>query len=327
MAFQPQGLGIDAGIVDAPLYVVLNAGSGKDDADEAARQIAAILSEAGRAHDIVRIGASTSLEQATGHAVAAARRSGGIVVGAGGDGTLNAVAQAALRNGCPFGVIPQGTFNYFARAHGIPEETAEATRALLTANVRRVQVGLVNDELFLVNASLGLYPETLEVREEQKKRHGRRRSVALWATLITVLRGYRPMRLRIERGDEVRELSTLTLFIGLNALQLEQAGLDESSGAAGPLTAIVLKPVSTARLLWLMVRGAMGELAHERGVETFGSSRLSVAPTNRRMQRIKVATDGETRWMRPPLDFRLASEPLLLLVPARAGTAPTKVRD
>lgn len=316
MTFQPQGRGIDAGIADAPLYIVLNAGSGNEDASEAARQIAEILTEAGREHDIVRIGESMSLEQATRHAVAAARRSGGIVVGAGGDGTLNAVAQAALSSGCPFGVIPQGTFNYFARTHGIPEDTADAVRALLTANVRRVRVGLVNGEVFLVNASLGLYPETLEVREEQKQRHGRRRSVALWATLLTVLRGHRPMPLRIERGNEVRELATLTLFVGINALQLEQAGLDETPGAEGPLTAIVLKPVSKAWLLWLMVRGAMGELAHERGVETFGFSRLTVAPARPRLQRIKVATDGETRWMTPPLDFRLGPEPLLLLVPA-----------
>jgi diacylglycerol kinase family enzyme len=305
----------------APLYIVLNSGSGKDDADEAARQIAAILTAANRAHDIIRLGDSMSMEQATSNAVAAARRTGGILVGAGGDGTLNAVAQAALASGCPFGVIPQGTFNYFARTHGIPQDTREAVRALLTARICEVPVGRVNEQLFLVNASVGLYPETLEAREQQKQRHGRRRSVAVWAALLTVLREHRPLRLRVELQSKVHEVSTLTFFVGLNRLQLEQAGLDTDKPSPWQLTAVVLKPVSTARLLWLMVKGAMGDLAQEQGVETFTFSRLAVAPANARVRQMKVATDGETRWMTAPLEFRIAAEPLRLLVPVNPDGA------
>ena len=319
-----EGHRLEAGVVDAPLYVVLNAGSGHEDADEAAQRIAQVLHEAGRAHDIIRLGDSMSMEQATRHAVAAATRTRGVVVGAGGDGTLNAVARAAIAGDCPFGVIPLGTFNYFARANQIPEETEAAARALLTARIRPVPVGLVNDQLFLVNASLGLHPETLEAREEQKRRHGRRRVIAAWATVLTVLRGHRPMRLRIELQDRVRELSTLTLFVGVNRLQLEQAGLDDVPPAPGELTAVVLKPVSTARLLWLMVKGAVGELARDRGVETFNFSRLGVAPARSRTRRIKVATDGEVQWMAPPLVFRLAPKPLRLLVPAARDHAASE---
>jgi diacylglycerol kinase family enzyme len=70
-----------------------------------------------------------------------------------------------------------------------------------------------------------------------------------------------------------------------------------------------------------MVKGAMGELARDRGVETFKFSRLGVAPAHARSRRIKVATDGETRWMTPPLHFRVAPQPLQLLVPAAAPDA------
>jgi diacylglycerol kinase family enzyme len=300
----------------APLYIVLNSGSGSEDADESARRIAEVLTAANRPHDIIRLSDSMSMEQATRNAVAAARRTGGILVAAGGDGTLNAVAQAALATGCPFGVIPQGTFNYFARANGIPEDTREAARALLSARICEVPVGLVNDQLFLVNASVGLYPETLEAREQQKQRHGRRRTVAIWAALRTVLREHRPMRLRIELQSQVHELATLTFFVGLNRLQLEQTGLDTDRPSPWQLTAVVLKPVSTARLLWLMLKGAMGDLAQSQGVETFTFSRLAVAPANARIRRMKVATDGETRWMTAPLEFKIAAEPLRLLVPA-----------
>jgi diacylglycerol kinase family enzyme len=317
IAPQPQGLEADTSLSARPLYVVLNPGSGHDDADETTAMIRTRFEQAGRVHDIFRVGESMTAGQAAREAVDRATRTGGIVVAAGGDGTLNAVAQATLGSGCPFGVIPQGTFNYFARAHGIPTDAAEATNALLNARIRRVLVGLVNDRLFLVNASLGLYVKTLDVREEQKQRHGRRRSVALWAALLTVLREHRPMRIRLARRNGTQELRTLTLFVGLNRLQLEQMGLDEHSGPGEQLTAVMLKPVSTARLLWMAVKGAMGRLAEDRGVETFVFSRLAVTPANPRVRRLKVATDGETGWMEAPIEFRIAPEPLFLLVPDR----------
>ncbi|HSN80882.1 MAG TPA: diacylglycerol kinase family protein, partial [Rhodoferax sp.] len=71
-----------------------------------------------------------------------------------GDGTLNTVAQAAHAVGCAMGVVPQGTFNYFARTHGIPVDPREAVRLLLHAAPQPVQVDGVNDRVFLVNASL-----------------------------------------------------------------------------------------------------------------------------------------------------------------------------
>ena len=69
-------------------------------------------------------------------------------------------------------------------------------QALLHETAQPVQVGLVNDRVFLVNASLGLYPQLLEDREAWKKRLGRSRLVATGAGLISLLRGYRSLRLR-----------------------------------------------------------------------------------------------------------------------------------
>ena len=296
-----------------PLFIVLNAVSGSEDGDASADAIAAVLHEAGRRHELRRVEDASRLEDTAARAVQDARAAGGIVVAAGGDGTLNAVARAVLGSGVPYGVIPQGTFNYFARSHGIPTDTTEATRALLDAEIEQVPVGLVNDHPFLVNASVGLYPESLDVREEQKQRHGRSRPVALWATLLTVLREHRPMRLRLERDGRADEMCTLTLFVGLNGLQLEQMGWDGTVVEEGRLAAIVLKPVSSARLLWLIVRGALGRLPQAQGVESFLFSSLDVWPARRSVRPVKVATDGETTMLQPPLRFSLAAEPLLLL--------------
>lgn len=303
----------------APFLVVLNSGSGHSDAEAAGRAISEVLTGAGRVHEILRVEDPGRLAELAREAVAKARASNGIVVAAGGDGTLNAVAQATLGTGCWFGVIPQGTFNYFGRTHGISADAAEAARGLLTARMIPVQVGLVNDRVFLVNASLGLYPQLLEDREEQKRRHGRSRLIAVWAALLTILRGFRPTRIRLEHEGHVRELRTLTLFAGNNRLQLEQIGLDEAESVEdGKLVAIVLRPVPSLTLLWLVARGAMGKLGHVRGVDHFAFSTVVVTPSSRRVRRLKIATDGEIAWMNTPIEFRVAPEPLLLLLPAAA---------
>lgn len=302
-------------VEERTLYIVFNPASGRDDGDAAERTIAGVLREAGRRFEIVRSDDARRLDDCIRAAVDRARSNSGIVVAAGGDGTLNAAAQATLGSGCPYGVIPQGTFNYFARSQGIPTDTAEAARALLASEVVPVPVGSVNDRIFLVNASLGLYPEALDAREAQEERHGRNRSVALWATVLTVLGGHRPMRIRMECDGGIVERSTLTLFVGLNRLQLEQMGWDGSEVEEGRLAAILLKPVSTPRLLWLMLRGAAGRLPKAGGVVSFAFSTLTVTPAGRRVGKVKVATDGETCLMTPPLEFRVGPEPLLLLKP------------
>ena len=204
--------------------IVLNAGSGEGETGTTSDAISGVLTAAGRSHEIFRVDDPAGLPKIAEQAVLKAQQSNGIVVAAGGDGTLNAVAQATLGSGCEFGVIPQGTFNYFGRTHGIPADATEATRALLTARVYPVQVGLVNGRVFLVNASLGLYRQSLEDREEQKQRFGRSRLIAAWAAVGTILRGYRPMLIKLQREDEELELRTLTLFVGNNRLQLEQIG-------------------------------------------------------------------------------------------------------
>lgn len=302
---------------DAPFVIVFNAGSGRRDAVAARAEMEGVLSGAGRPFRVQAVEHPERLRQLAAQAVSEARQAGGVVVAAGGDGTINAVAQAALGSGCPLGVLPQGTFNYFSRAHGIPSDTTEATRLLLTARPQPVQVGLVNERVFLVNASLGLYPQLLEDREAWKQQFGRTRLVALGAGLATLLRAHRQLQLVIELPGAVRRIRTPTLFVGNNRLQLEQIGIEQARVLeAGRLAAITLRPVGTLEMLGLLVRGALGRLGEADQVMSAGFEHMSVRPAlpyGRR--RIKLATDGEVLWMRTPLDFRVAPQPLWLLKP------------
>jgi diacylglycerol kinase family enzyme len=309
---------------ESPLQFVINGAAGSGDADTRRAIIEAALRAAGR-HGELLFSHPAELALVAQQAAKQAIATRTAVVAVGGDGTLNTVAQAAHAAGCAMGVVPQGTFNYFARTHGIPADPAEAVRLLLDWTPLPVRVAAVNERVFLVNASLGLYPELLENREAYKARFGRSRWVAFWSAGVTLLQAQRQLRLHIEEGAGVRAVRALTLFVGNNRLQLAQLGLqspthvESAQGQApeeGRITAVMLRPIGTWSMLRLMLHGAMGTLGEAQSVEHFEFEHMVVRPTLAPGRRgVKVAFDGEVTRMRAPLDFRVLAKPLYLLMP------------
>jgi diacylglycerol kinase family enzyme len=305
----------------ARLLFIVNSRSGSQDGDGTRETIESALRAAGRPGEL-HVCEPADLPRLTAELARQAREAGSAIVAVGGDGTINTVAQAAHSAGCALGVIPRGTFNYFARTHGIATDVANAMAQLLRAQPEPVQVAAVNEHLFLVNASLGLYPDLLEDREVWKNRFGRSQWVAIWAAFATLFRAQRRLTLRIELDGAPREVRTLTLFVGNNRLQLEQVGVVEDDRPdcardTGRVTAVMLKPTSTFALLRLMLRGAMGTLGEADGIERFEFQRMVVkAPAVMGRRRLKVAFDGEVVRLRPPLCIHVSPTPLYLLKPA-----------
>ena len=298
----------------AQLLFVINAASGRHDADVTRQVIETALLAAGRTGELL-FARPDELARVAQQAALTATERRTAVIAVGGDGTINSVAQAAHAQGCVMGVMPQGTFNYFARTHAIPTDPAAAAQALLRSEPVAVQVGLINDRVFLVNASVGLYPQLLEDREAYKARFGRSRLVAFGAALVTLMGRHRQLRLRIEHGPNAREITTPTLFVGNNRLQLEQVGLPEARAIdEGCIAAVMLRPIGALTMLWLMLRGSLGTLGEADTVESFKFHRMLVKPRPAWGGRVvKVAFDGEVSRMPMPLDFRVSPKPLYLL--------------
>lgn len=299
---------------EARLVFIINAASGSRAPEEKRDAIEAALAEAGREAELHFV-RPADLAQAADAAARTAMQRRSAVVAVGGDGTLNAVARAAHAHGCPMGLVPQGTFNYFARTHGLPEDAAEATRVLLRGAPVPVQVGVVNDQLFLVNASLGMYPDMLKDREAYTARFGRHRLVVLFASAMTLLRTHRPLRLHIRQEGTVRDVTTPTLFVGNNRLQLARVGLAQADAREdGRIAGVMLRPISTLAMLGLMLRGALGTLGEADTVERFAFTQMQVRPRllpGRR--RVRVAMDGEVQHLRVPLEIGCSPRPLFLI--------------
>ena len=112
----------------------------------------------------------------------------GLIVAAGGDGTVNEVANGVLSEGpgpsAPaIAVVPGGSTNVFARTIGMPNDWVEATGVLLEAlhegRSRVIGLGRADDRYFTFCAGLGLDAEVIR-RVEQARRQGNSSSPTLY---------------------------------------------------------------------------------------------------------------------------------------------------
>ena len=314
-----------------PLYIVMNAGSGRHNASATRQRLETVMREHDQPHMFLACRHPRHLPDRIEEAVRRAGECDGIVVAAGGDGTIRTVAQRVLAAGLPFGVLPMGTFNYFARDNDVPQDPLAAIEILMQSAQagaeRLVQVAQLNDQVFLVNASIGLYPKLLEDREVMKRRFGRSRLVAIWAALVSLVQRRTDMLLRIEHSGGPGEhdadvLHACTLFVGNNTLQLQDVGLLDSGEAAQQLAVLVMPPAPLLQHMMLAARAMVGRLAGSDNMTHLSCARLIVEPLARAQRRqVKVAMDGETAWMKPPLVFHVSRRPLRLVAPPRQPAA------
>jgi diacylglycerol kinase family enzyme len=308
-----------------PVCIVINGGAGGAQGDARRGELEAALRSCGLTFEFFAANSGDELPACAAQAVQQAQDRQGLVVAVGGDGTINTVAHALQDRSVPLGILPAGTFNYFARAHALPEDTDGAVALWREGRAHPVQAGMVNEQLFVVNASIGLYPKLLLAREEDNARLGRWRAVAAWAALRTVLRDNRSMSLALDSTTQREHVRALTLFIGNNALQLEQFGLPLAPSVGdGTLAAVRVRPLGPWQLVVLALRGLVGSLGPAPEISAAPIDQLLVRPRGRLATRpLSVAFDGEVRTMMPPLHFRVAPQPLWLIkpTPVPASTA------
>lgn len=136
----------------------------------------------------------------------------GLVVAAGGDGTINEVLQPLVGTDAVLGVLPVGTVNLWAGEVGLPRDPSLLVRLLTAGERRRVDVGQAGTRYFLLMAGVGFDAAIVEhLGLWLKSRIGR---MAYVVAALQQWRGYRgtTVRLTLDDGDE--EHDALMLVIG-----------------------------------------------------------------------------------------------------------------
>jgi diacylglycerol kinase family enzyme len=256
---------------------------------------------------------TNELSQLVQLAIIQHRRRKGIIVAAGGDGTLNCVAQKLQNTNIPLGIIPLGTFNYVARALNIPLDVFEAAQVIVDGHYRAINVGLVNQYVYLNNASIGLYPKIIEQRETDNARFGRFRAVAMISGFAVLMREQQKLRLQMMVDGQEEPLESPLIFFGNNQLQLKEMNLQLATCVEqGKLAAVAITPLTRWQLLKLIHRLQRGTFEQAPEVSAFCADVIKI---NAKVKTMKVAIDGEIVRVKTPLIFKIAHQALQVMVP------------
>ena len=291
------------------MVVIVNAGSGSVDGDGKVDAIEQGFKDIGLDADIHMANPKKTLSAI---AREAAEGDAAIVVAAGGDGTVSAVANSLVGSQKMLGVIPLGTLNHFAKDLGIPPDIADAIRVISESVVCEIDVGEVNGRYFINNSSIGLYPRIVRKRKQQERLGRGKWWAAAWA-------GWRFLwlspflKVRLELEDNQLRRKTPFVFVGNNQYEMDLYNIGRRLRLdQGKLSVYLLHRSGRTGLILLIARTIFGMLRQAKDFEEFRTKSLTIETRRKRML---VAFDGEVDVMETPLEYRIHPKKLRVIVP------------
>jgi diacylglycerol kinase (ATP) len=256
-----------------PMRVIWNSSAGHkgglatSNTDE--EQIRAVLQRQGIEAEILSTQSQDECRRLAREALAAGQR---VVVAAGGDGTIGAVAGELLDSDVSLGVLPLGSVMNIPRMLGLPRDIEAAAGILAHGEARSVDVGEANGVLFYESASVGM--NAAMFREAAHFEEGDYGSPL---RTIWVAFRYRPGRMRLELDDGVMHTRALMVTIsngpytGLGMTVAPEARLDD-----GRFDVVVFRHYSKLELLRHLGAIAFGRRQYAPHVRTVRSARVRV---------------------------------------------------
>ncbi len=161
-----------------------------------------------------------------------------LVAAVGGDGTVNAVADALSGTGLVLGIVPGGSGNGIARHLRIPLRLSKALQVLVDGKTVEIDQCKINDRHFLTTAGIGF---DAEVARDFKK--SKRRGIGNYIlSVLQIFRTYKPQDYHLEiDGHPLDSRAFLITFAnaaqyGANAYIAPDAKIDD-----GMLDIVVMK--------------------------------------------------------------------------------------
>jgi diacylglycerol kinase family enzyme len=222
---------------------------------------------------------------------------------AGGDGTQALVAGVAAQHGIPFVVISAGTRNHFALDLGLDREDPSACLGALSDGVElRVDLGMINGQVFVNNASFGAYAEVVETPAYRDDK------LATTLNLLPdLLQGHRGARLSAQAdGTEIR--SPQALLVANNPYGTgDVAGLSRRARLDRGLLGVVGVKVHSARQAVDLLRGRKAA-----GLRLLTTKKIEISAD---VAQIPVGVDGEAVSMPTPVTCTISPSALRVWVP------------
>ncbi|MFW6235913.1 MAG: diacylglycerol/lipid kinase family protein [Desulfovibrionales bacterium] len=232
----------------------------------------------------------------------------------GGDGTVSTAARILAGTGVPLGILPMGTFNYFARYLGIPLDLKAAAQAIAESHVRDIDLVTVNDRTFISHASIGIYPQYVLQKMLMEKKSHMKKIPAIAVGFCKAFFRFPVLTMNVNDDGEKTVYTTPFLLIG------------NSEGALDPfMINDDLEEFQDKRFVLYVSRDSTRTSLLKTVLMTlFKKVDIHKAFVVRKMERctieipkkqILVTIDGEVTRLEPPLDFSIVPKALTMFVP------------
>jgi diacylglycerol kinase family enzyme len=237
---------------------------------------------------------------------------------AGGDGTIATAAALVAKTKTELAILPGGTLNHFARDHGIPTDLGKAALVASDGPVVGVDIGYVNDCVFLNTSSIGAYVTFVRERERFEKHLGYSiASVIAFAKMLSEIRTF-SVTLELEGEKKTYRASLVFIGVGERELKLPILGSRVKNGRSG-LHVMIVQGRKPAQLFALALAGITKGRQEADKLPDFqeflvDSCRIDLArPTT------TVGLDGELKRFRTPLDYHIERDALQIVVAPPGG--------
>ncbi len=246
-------------------------------------------------------------------------KSARMAVAAGGDGTVNAVASAIAGTSTALGVIPLGTLNHFAKDLDIPMDVEKAIDVIAAGRTVSVDVGAVNDLVFVNNSSIGVYPTLVDTRTDLQAR-GHWKWPSFLVAALHVLSTQQRVLATVDAQGHVEQWLTPFVLVGNNAYGVhgwQLAGRTRID--AGRLFAYAAPRARVRDLPVVLFREWFRRAFHRatQAGELRSISGPELTVDLRGPREVDVAVDGESVRLTQPLRFQCRPKALRVIVPGR----------
>lgn len=294
-----------------PYYLAINKSCKSGSEESICEKITSHYARHGIEILVTELASDDSLRKTAQKLVDTAIKNHGRLIIAGGDGTISLFATLCCRQDLQVGIIPLGTFNYFAKELSIPQELEEAVTTTITGSPKKVSLGKVNQKYFINNCSLGVYTKIIENRENDKATFGRYKLVAFLSALRTILSWRRVFSITIAIDGKPIEHAATTVFIGNNTAQYKDVGLSLAKHTERDQLGIaILKKMSLLQTALFVIKSTLKLLDYDKSLIQLHAEKCSV---KHRRKKSALAIDGELCTLENPLQFSVEKDGITVL--------------
>lgn len=216
------------------------------------------------------------------------REKEGVVIVAGGDGTISSALESIYKTEQTLAILPMGTANDLARSLGISHDVVAGAQAIVNDKRERINLAKVNNSYFVNVAHVGLGVEvTRELTSEMKKYFG---VFAYLGAFTSVMKRNKSFKVQIEADGWKESVKAIHLAVG-NGRYYGGGNVvdDDSTLQDGQLNLFCLKPIRWWRLLLLGVNFRNGNLQKAERVVCKKARKISIKTSRAK----HIQADGE----------------------------------